>query len=132
MQYEAFITRAQKALSLEDRQRTVEIVEAVLVTLARRLEPAARADIAAQLGGGLKEMFPEGDEAELIPLEEYYNRVAARAELGRSDAVDSANEVIQVLKEALSEGEFEDLADELPRGYAPLLGHVEPSEVGAS
>lgn len=96
MQYEMFMSRAQKGLNLEEG------------------------------------MFPQTVKTEMIPFEEYYNRVAARAELGRSHPVDSAKAVIKVLKQALSEGEFEGMADEPPLVYVPLLGQVGTSPVSAS
>ncbi len=122
MQYEEFIDAVQEALAMEDRERVEGIVETVLWTLSGRLKPAARHDIAAQLGGELKEPFQRSDAREIISLDEFFNRVSARADLNLVEVQSYSKAVVDALHGALSEGEYSDMVEELPSEYAAWLG----------
>lgn len=65
-------------------------------------------------------------------LEEFYNRVAARSDVGYPAAIKHSQAVIQVLQEAISRGELRDVLRELPDEYEELIsgqprGLVSPS-----
>jgi uncharacterized protein (DUF2267 family) len=53
-------------------------------------------------------------------LQEFYQRVAARAGLGYPAAVKSSQAVIQVLRQAIAEGELAGLFAQLPADYEEL------------
>lgn len=55
-------------------------------------------------------------------LEEFYNRVTARAGAGYPAAVEQAKAVMATLREAIPAGEWQDLRQELPDEYEELLG----------
>lgn len=131
MQYEEFIDECQEALAMEDRERVEGIVEAVLWTLSGRLEAAARDGVAAQLGGDeFKKPFQRRDEREIIPLDEFFNRVSARADLNLVQAQTYSKAVLEALHRALSEGEYFDMVEALPSEYAVWLGTEEERPEG--
>jgi uncharacterized protein (DUF2267 family) len=58
----------------------------------------------------------------LMPADEFFGRVAARAGLDRTAAARATEAVLEVLGERISGGQADDLADQLPRElYQPLL-----------
>ncbi len=128
MQYDEFIQRVQEYAELETQAEAVELTKAVLGTLGERLYRTEADDLAAQLPNGVKEfLFAEQDrentrqEVQRFSLQEFYNRVSARAEIGRPDAIIQTKAVMAVLQEAVSTGEVEDVMDALPGEFRDLF-----------
>ena len=128
MRYEEFINLVQERANLAGRAEAERIVEVTLATLGERIYRSARDDIAAQLPAGLKEYVQQrarpavsAEQVDRFSLEEFYNRVSARADVGYPAAVDQAKAVFQTLREAISAGEWQDLREELPAEYEELL-----------
>lgn len=128
MQYDAFIQRIQEYADLETQAEAVALTKAVLATLGERLYRTERDELAAQLPNGVKEfLFAERDRGntrqvvQRFSLEEFYNRVSARAEIGRPDAIRQAKAVMAVLQEAVSAGEVQDVMAELPDEFTELF-----------
>ncbi len=122
MQYKAFIERVQNRSDIASSEAAVRITEAVLETLGERLYRTERENLIAQLPHGLKEPLAKPLGAEPFTLEELYNRVKARAELGYPDAVRLSRVVIGVLAEAVSQGEIENILSQLPDEFEELFG----------
>ena len=59
-----------------------------------------------------------------MSLEEFVERVAEREGVSPSEAQEHARAVFKTLRETVSEKEFEDMAAQLPDGYAPLLPSI--------
>jgi uncharacterized protein (DUF2267 family) len=97
------------------------VVYAVLETLGERLSQAEREDFGAQLSHELKEHVLKRPKTQGFNVEEFYNRVRARADIGFPDAVKGTRAVMHVLQEAVSAGEMEDIFSELPSDYRNLL-----------
>jgi uncharacterized protein (DUF2267 family) len=127
MRYQNFIERVQEVARLESREEAARATAATLETLGERLSPREREELAAQLTGELKEHLGARSPNALFPLEEFYDRVGARADLHYQDAVEQALAVITVLKEAVSPGEIEDVLTELPEEYGELFGTRQPT-----
>ncbi len=128
MRYHEFIHRVQEHTDLETPEEAVQLTKAVLATLGERLYRTERDDLAAQLPDRLKEfLFAEQDpentrrDVQRFPLAEFYNRVSARAEIGRPDAIEQTKAVVAVLQEAVSAGELKDVMAELPDEYSELF-----------
>jgi uncharacterized protein (DUF2267 family) len=128
MQYDEFIHRVQEYADLATQEEAVQLTKAVLATLGERLYRTERDDLAAQLPKGLKEfLFVEQDpehfrqEVRRFSLEEFYNRVSARTEVGRPDAINQTKAVMAVLQEAVSAGELADIMAELPNEFDALF-----------
>jgi uncharacterized protein (DUF2267 family) len=142
MEYDEFINRVQEREELDSPEEAAAAVKATLGTLGEMLSPKERHDLAAELPKPLKNcltLWVERPPRELthphrFSLEEFYNRVAARSEVGYPAAVKHSQAVIQVLKHAVSGGELRDVLRELPDEYEELLsgqprGPVSPSIV---
>jgi uncharacterized protein (DUF2267 family) len=127
MRYQNFIERVQEVARLESREEAARASVATLETLGERISPRERGELAAQLTSELKEPLCARHPNTLFPLEEFYDRVGARADLHYRNAVEQALAVIAVLKEAVSPGEIEDILAELPEEYGELFGTRQPT-----
>ena len=67
-------------------------------------------------------LFRREDAPYNYDLEEFYNRVSARANLGYPDAVRYSRSVMAVLCRAVSEGKINDVFDKLPDQFKELFG----------
>jgi uncharacterized protein (DUF2267 family) len=129
MEYNEFIKRVQDAAELAVPAETEAAIMAVLGTLGELLSPLERRHLAAQLHKPLKEyvdLWAERPPKERtgrhrFNLEEFYNRVAARAGVRYPAAVQRSRAVLKVLQEAVGAGEVADLFRELPAGYEELF-----------
>ena len=130
MEYDEFIGRVQERAELSSPDEAAAAVRATLGTLSEMLSPKERHDLAAELAKPLKDcltLWVDRPPRELthphrFNLEEFYNRVAARSDVGYPAAVKHSQAVVQVLKEAVSRGELRDVLRELPDEYDELLG----------
>jgi len=124
MQYDEFIKRVQERANLESLEEAVRATEATLETLGERLylHRTERRHLASQLPKELGEYLlkRQGDGHYL--LEEFYNRVSARMDVGYPHAVNRAQAVIAVLRAAVASGEWEHIQSKLPDEYDELLG----------
>ncbi len=142
MEYQEFIKRVQEVAQLDSAEEAARAVEATLGTLGELLSATERRHLAAQLRKPMKgyvdtwvERPPrERTRPHRFNLEEFYNRVAARAELRYPAAVHRSQAVMRVLRGAVAPGELADIFRELPSDYEELLsgrpvGPVSPSIV---
>lgn len=58
---------------------------------------------------------------EKFSLEEFFKRVSAREGVDEPEAVYHARVVIDILQDAVTGGEIEDIRSQLPEEYAPLF-----------
>lgn len=129
MQYEEFIEQVQERAELDTKDEAIKVTEATLETFGERLYRTERKNLGAQLPGKLEESLyrqqpPERfrEDTERFSLEEFYNRVSARAAIGYPEAVEQSQVVMGVIQEAISRGELKDIFDELPSEYFELFG----------
>jgi uncharacterized protein (DUF2267 family) len=132
MRHDEFIARVQEQAHLTSRHEAIQTTKATLATLGERLYRTERENLAAQLPDELKQTLFEGQEPESTrqqisnySLEEFYNRVGARADLSYSDAVSRAKAVMTVLQEAVSAGIIEEILSQLPPKYGRLFAEEE-------
>ncbi|MCL7416459.1 MAG: DUF2267 domain-containing protein [Halalkalicoccus sp.] len=132
MDHDSFIGEVQNRAELASRGEALSASRATLQTLAERIEEGEATNLAAQLPDELGRFLEEGaDATESFDFREFVGRVAEREEnLGgesgvddedRSDAAFHARAVVGVLDEAVTEGQIEDLRDQLPGEYADLF-----------
>lgn len=128
MQYDEFIQKVQERGGFENREDTVRVVFAVLGTLGEKIYRTEERQLAAQLPKELKNAFYQYQAVERgrgdlgnYTLEEFYNRVKARADISFQEAPRQSKIVIGVLKEAVSAGEIEDVVRELPEEFRQLF-----------
>jgi len=124
MQYDEFIERVQERAHLESLEEAVRATEATLETLGERLylHRTERRHLASQLSKELEEYLLKRRGSGHYLLEDFYNRVSARMDVGYPHAVNRARAVMAVLREAVASGEWEHIQSELPDEYGELLG----------
>lgn len=132
MRYSEFVDQVQKKTGLEGREEAVRIIEAVLETLGERLTRNEQADLAAQLPNELKEIVLKRLGADRFMLEDFYNRIRARADIGYPDAVKRSQAVLDVLEAAISPGQLENILSELPEEYKEVFRKKEPGPLSPS
>ncbi|HET6822337.1 MAG TPA: DUF2267 domain-containing protein [Anaerolineales bacterium] len=122
MQFDDFVTRVQEQTRLDTRDEAIQITRAVLETLGERLDRKVRNGVEAQLPNELKEfLLARAEYGEQYDLQEFYNRVGARADLTYGNATERTRQVISVLREAIPDGEIEDILEDLPPEYGGLF-----------
>jgi uncharacterized protein (DUF2267 family) len=118
----------QEQGGFDSRDEAVGAIRATLSSLGESLYRTERRHLASQLPKGAKEFIYEyvGSEvtrqgAARLTLQEFYDRVGARADVTRSRAIERAQTVVGVLQEALPEGEWKHIVLEMPKEYRELL-----------
>jgi uncharacterized protein (DUF2267 family) len=121
MQYGQFVKEVAERAEL-DREAAATAVEATLVTLAQRLTPEEAQDMIAQLPDELKVRVRPPLAASPMGVGEFIERVAEAEGVGDAAiAREHARAVLLTLQVALSAGEANDVLDQLPAEYEPLL-----------
>lgn len=123
MHYHDFLEKVRRAANIETIQDSQLAVEATLATFGERLTRTEKFELGAQLPKELKAFLGEMGDVERFSLEEFYNRVAARADLGRPDAVKRSRVVMMVLMEAVTDGLLKPIRERLPAEYNELFGN---------
>jgi uncharacterized protein (DUF2267 family) len=122
MQFDDFITRVQEQARLNTREESIRITRAVLETLGERLDRKVRNGLEAQLPNELKDfLLARSENTDQYDLQEFYNRVGARADLKYHDATERTKQVLTVLRQAIASGEIEDILEDLPNEYGELF-----------
>jgi len=124
MDYQTFTTTvARRAAVPQDEAERIE--RATLRTLADRISGGEAHDLASQLPGPLQDALrPTREEAESFDVEEFVRRVADGADVTPEEAASGVSAVLTTLREAVTPGEFDDVASQLPSDYRALVGPV--------
>ena len=101
---------------------TEAVLEASIETLGERLREADRDQLGAQLPKELKAVLGRRPKEEFFSLEEFYNRVSARAHIGYPDAVRWSRVVMGVMGEVVTVGLMQKILENLPAQYGELFG----------
>ena len=127
MQFDDFIQKVQEQTRLATREESIVITRAVLETLGERLDRKVRNGVEAQLPKELKDfLLARVESTDQYELAEFYNRVAARADLKHQNGIEHTRQVLSVLRQAIARGEIRDILESLPGEYEELFKH-EPS-----
>jgi uncharacterized protein (DUF2267 family) len=124
VKYDEFIKEVQTRGHMESRQEAEKATQATLETLTERLAGGEPRNLASQLPPGLAEyMRYEGEEtSNPFSLDEFFERVNEKDEgVDQPRAVYHARVVMEVLQEAATQGEMDDVRSQLPDEYAPLV-----------
>jgi uncharacterized protein (DUF2267 family) len=121
MDYRTFVQRVQEVGEIEAPEEAERAIVATLETLGERLEGTHRSHVATQLPGELRPHLEKRPYWGVFLLPEFYNRVAARADVGRPHAERRSQAVMAVLREAIAEGEWRDMSNALSADYGELL-----------
>ena len=123
MQAQTFVDFVKERAGLPSRHQAWTAIRATLKTLAERLPSSGATHAAAQLPADIAIYFRDltPHAVEKMTLQEFFSRVAEREHVPPHIATRHAAAVIQVLAEALSPGEVNDVQAQLPRTYRPLF-----------
>jgi uncharacterized protein (DUF2267 family) len=122
--YERFLTtiRAQAGL---DRDHAERAAMATLVTLAERITKARAQELAEDLPERLQDWLADAKERpETFRVEEFVRRVAEREEVDPATAARHVRIVFRALARIAPAYEIDDLVDELPHEFEPLVGDI--------
>jgi uncharacterized protein (DUF2267 family) len=108
-----------------DREQAREATEAVLETLAVRISAGEVEDLAKRIPANLRPALERGlresREARAMSVDEFLDRVAERQGIGREQALERTRAVFAALRELIEDGEFADMAAQLPKDYGELF-----------
>ena len=122
--YERFLQTIQHEAGL-DRDHAERTAMAVLVTLAERIPRSRAQELGEDLPERLRFWLADAQERpEPFHVEEFLRRVAEREEADRPTAARHARIVFRALTRVAPAYEIDDLVDELPHEYEPLVGDV--------
>ena len=116
MRYIEFVRGVEeRSASGLDHEQAERAIRATLVTLAEYVSAEETSDLAAQLPREVKAMLAKKTSAgEPFPPKEFLRRVAGREQLSASEAFDRTRAVFDVLADAVTAGELDDVLAELP------------------
>jgi uncharacterized protein (DUF2267 family) len=123
--YERFLTTIRQRTGL-DRDHAERAAMAVLQTLAERVPRARLEELAEDLADPLRFWLLQDatDRPEALPVEEFVRRVAEREEVDPGTAARHARAAMHAVARIAPAYELDDLVDELPHAYEPLVGDV--------
>jgi uncharacterized protein (DUF2267 family) len=127
MQYDEFVNRLRERQEFTSREEAVKATKATLSSLGECLYKTERRHLASQLPKEIKVFLYEYVDVEVtrrgacFSLDDFYHRVAARADVGRAAAMERAMAVMAVMREAVPEGEWAHIIREMPDEYRELL-----------
>jgi uncharacterized protein (DUF2267 family) len=124
MQYDEFIEQVQTRAHLSSQSEAQLATQATLETFAAYISWKERHDAASQLPKNIKTYLQRpivGPGNQPYPgsesngsLDEFIRRLSTREGVPKAVAIEHARAVLSVLREALSEGEFEDIRADIP------------------
>ncbi|MBW3625321.1 MAG: DUF2267 domain-containing protein [Armatimonadetes bacterium] len=128
MKYDEFVGQVQQRARLGSSGEAVTAIRSTLETLGQRLAGGAAGNLAAQLPQEIGRYLTEspGGTGERLGLDDFYMMVSVRESRELPEAVFHAKAVMAVLKEAVSDGEWEKIRAQFPDEYDPLFEGVEP------
>ncbi len=122
MKGEQFITEVKNLAELDTNEAAQKAVRTTLETLKERLAGNEPSNLAAQLPPEIA-AYVEGDGGrESFPLDEFYDRVAHKEDVGRDEAIRHARAVVTVVQTAVTGGELDDVRSQLGNEYEELFG----------
>ena len=124
VKYDEFIKEVQTRGHMKSRDEAEKATKATLETLAERLAGGEPHDLASQLPPELAGYLRyEGEEtSDPFSLDEFFERVTQRDEgVDQPRAVYHARVVMEVLGDAVTQGEMDHVRSQLPEEYEPLF-----------
>ena len=123
MKYDEFIGQVQNRARLSSREEAVKAIRATLETLAERLAGGEPKDLAAQLPEeiGVYLQHEKAGSGERFSLDEFFDRVSKRGGVDLPAAVYHSRVVIEVLGEAVTAGQMNDIRSQLPSEFDRLF-----------
>jgi uncharacterized protein (DUF2267 family) len=123
MQLHEFLGQVQHRAQMASLEDALHATRATLSTLAERLQGNEPEHLGAQLPAELKEFLraPGSGSGERFSSTEFFHRVCQKEGVDLPIAVYHARVVLEVLKEAVSPGEIDDVRAQLPADWQRLF-----------
>ena len=121
MKQEEFRQAVKTRIGVVHNDQADEIIGAVLSTLSARISDEEAQHLAAQLPEPYKTVVRSENRQETFALEEFFARIAGELRLGRGPATRYAQAVLDVLNEAVTTGELQDVMAQLPDEFGVLF-----------
>lgn len=123
MQHDEFITQVRHRANLRTSGDAKLATRATLETLAERLAGNEANNAAAQLPKGIAQYLQHqyAGTGVRLSLDEFFQRISLREGVELPKAVNHARAVIEVLSQAISPGEIQDIRTQLPPEFEPLF-----------
>ena len=125
MKFDEFTGKVQNKAQLATTDEALGAIRATLETLAERTAGDEAENLAAQLPEEIGRFLEGKQVVERFSLADFFDRVTEKEGVDKPVAVFHARAVIDVLQEAVSAGEIENLRSQLPDEWDPLF------EIGA-
>jgi uncharacterized protein (DUF2267 family) len=121
MKHDEFVGEVQNRARLASRGEAERAVRATLETMAERLAGGEADHLAAQLPQEIGRHLQGANGGERFSLDEFFQRVSQKEKVDLPESVYHCRAVIEVLREAVSPGEFANMRAQLPDEYNRLL-----------
>ncbi len=129
MQFHDFLGEVQNKAKLSSLDEALKATRATLTTLAERLEGEQPSAVAAQLPDEIG-IFLTGENSgkgERFDSDEFSRRVSEKEGVGLNAGIWHARAVLDVLSQAVSAGELDDVKAQLPDDYLRFFSGAEGS-----
>jgi uncharacterized protein (DUF2267 family) len=117
MDYDTFIGEVQNRGQLSSREDAVRATRITLETLSQRIGPDEAEDLGAQLPEEIGRFLSKVDTIERFDWNEFIDRIIEKGEYNpddeRGDVVHHTRVVMDVVQDAGTAGEIEDLRDQI-------------------
>ena len=123
MQYQEFIERVQRRTELSSFAAAEEATRATLTTLGEYLTGGEGLDLASQLPQGLAEPLRQQppERSKIFSLNDFVQLVGEKEGVSFEEASVHARAVMNVLGEAVTKGEMDDVRRQFPSEFDPLF-----------
>ena len=123
MTFDNFVGEVQHRAHLGSLGEAVRAIRCTLGVLSQRLKAGEVKDLASQLPEeiGYYLMHSEAGQGQRFTIGEFLDRVTLCERADKPDAIFRVRAVFEVLREAVSAGQFKHVIDQLPADYAPLF-----------
>lgn len=121
MQFDEILGLVQDRAHLSSGDEALTATRATLSTLNERLAGGETKDLASQLPGELAKFLDGSGQGERFDVHQFLERVSRKEGVDLPVSVHHTRSVISVLREAVTEGEFDDILAQLPDDYKKLF-----------
>ena len=122
MKYDDFLKRVGERTGATSPDEAEQTAVTVLQVLSERLAGGESKDLLSQLPKELREGVRPVPEGEPLDPDEFVERVASELGISPEEARERVRGVFDVLRDAVTPGELEDVLSQLDREYAELIG----------
>ncbi|MGE5430614.1 MAG: DUF2267 domain-containing protein [Syntrophomonadaceae bacterium] len=121
MEFDEFIRSVKHKAVLDNRDEVIRAIKVTLQTLKERLSGDEPRHIAAQLPRQIGEMLQEDGRGENFTVDEFFKRVSRREGTEIPVAMLHARAVLEVIKDAITVGEMDDVRAQLSAEFYELF-----------